>query len=135
MHKQPHFIQKAEEKTAEVNGDKNNERGAGFQREGKRGVDGDHDRKSSNDKKSSNGTGAAVVKPLSMPEQTHSAPESTSAVKTSYNPITHITSEFCLIVVVQWHSINTLIDVHMALVTEGPGFNVYDLLRIYTTIE
>lgn len=92
MHKQPHFIQKAEEKTAEVNGDKSNERGAGFQREGKRGVDGDHDRKSSNDKKSSNGTGAAVVKPLSMPEQTHSAPESTSVVKTSYNPITHITN-------------------------------------------
>ncbi len=109
MHKQPYFTQKSEKKTAEVNGDSgmDNETGAGSQREGKRGVDGDHDRKSPNDKKSSNGTGAAVVKPLSRPEQTHSAPESSSpavspsAVKTSYNPITHMPSEFCLIVVVQ----------------------------------
>ncbi|XP_042601353.1 mitogen-activated protein kinase 15-like [Cyprinus carpio] len=100
MHKQPHFAQKSEEKTAKVNGDsgveKSNETGAGFQREGKRGMDRDHDRKSPNDKKSSNGTGAAVAKPLSRPEQTHSIPETTSpavsptAVKTSYNPITHL---------------------------------------------
>uniref|UniRef100_A0A8C1EZ14 Mitogen-activated protein kinase 15 n=1 Tax=Cyprinus carpio carpio TaxID=630221 RepID=A0A8C1EZ14_CYPCA len=76
-------------------------------REGKHGVDEDHDRKSPKDKKSSNGTGAAVAKPLSRPEQTNSAPESTSpamspsAVITSYNPITHMPSEFCLIVVNQ----------------------------------
>uniref|UniRef100_A0A8C1I925 Mitogen-activated protein kinase 15 n=1 Tax=Cyprinus carpio TaxID=7962 RepID=A0A8C1I925_CYPCA len=109
MHKQPYFAQKSEEKTAKVNGDsgvdKSNETGAGSQREGKRGMDRDHDRKSPNDKKSFNGTGAAVAKPLSRPEQTHSIPGSTSpavspsAVKTSYNPITHLPSEFCLIVV------------------------------------
>uniref|UniRef100_A0A8C2KYI1 Mitogen-activated protein kinase 15 n=1 Tax=Cyprinus carpio TaxID=7962 RepID=A0A8C2KYI1_CYPCA len=108
MQKQPHFRQKSEEKTAEGNGDskmdKSNETGAGFQGEGKHGVDEDHDRKSPKDKKSSNGTGAAVAKPLSRPEQTNSAPESTSpamspsAVITSYNPITHMPSEFCLIV-------------------------------------
>ncbi|KTG39119.1 hypothetical protein cypCar_00010049 [Cyprinus carpio] len=100
MQKQPHFRQKSEEKTAEGNGDskmdKSNETGAGFQGEGKHGVDEDHDRKSPKDKKSSNGTGAAVAKPLSRPEQTNSAPESTSpamspsAVITSYNPITHM---------------------------------------------
>uniref|UniRef100_A0A8C2IRY7 Mitogen-activated protein kinase 15 n=1 Tax=Cyprinus carpio TaxID=7962 RepID=A0A8C2IRY7_CYPCA len=65
MHKQPYFTQKSEEKTAKVNGDsgvdKSNETGAGSQREGKRGMDRDHDRKSPNDKKSSNGTGAAGV--------------------------------------------------------------------------
>uniref|UniRef100_A0A8C1LYX0 Mitogen-activated protein kinase 15 n=1 Tax=Cyprinus carpio TaxID=7962 RepID=A0A8C1LYX0_CYPCA len=82
MQKQPHFRQKSEEKTAEGNGDsemdKSNETGAGFQGEGKHGVDEDHDWKSPKVKKSSNGTGAAVAKPLSRPEQTHSAAESTS---------------------------------------------------------
>uniref|UniRef100_A0A8C2INK7 Mitogen-activated protein kinase 15 n=1 Tax=Cyprinus carpio TaxID=7962 RepID=A0A8C2INK7_CYPCA len=74
---------------------------------------------------SSNGTGAAVAKPLSRPEQTHSIPESTSpavspsAVKTSYNPITHLPSEFCLIVVAQYHSITTLIHSIMCNAHKG----------------
>ncbi|KAK2886892.1 hypothetical protein QQF64_014198 [Cirrhinus molitorella] len=104
MQKQPDFRHKSE-KTAEVNGDslmdKSNGTGAGSQGEGKRAVDGDHNSKSPNDKKSSNGTGAAVAKPLSRPEQTHSAPEnaspavSPSALKTTYNPITHMPN--CLV--------------------------------------
>lgn len=109
IHKQPHFKQKLEEKTREVNGDggmnKSNGKSAGF--DGQGGEDGDHERKSPKDKKSHNGTGPPVGKSLNKPEQTHSSVEnsnpavSPSAVKTSYNPITHIPSEFCLTLTVQ----------------------------------
>lgn len=105
VHKQAHFKQKIEEKTREVNGDsemdKSNESTAG-----KCGADGDHEWKSPEDKKSHNEAGPPVAKALSKPEQTHTLVEnsspavSPSAVKTSYNPITHVPSEFCSILTV-----------------------------------
>lgn len=98
IHKQPHFKQKFEEKTREVNGDsgmdKSKETTAG-----KCGAD----HGSPKDKKSHNGTGAPVAKTLNKPEQTHSSVEnsspavSPSAHKTYYNPITHVPSECYLI--------------------------------------
>ncbi|XP_051991960.1 mitogen-activated protein kinase 15 isoform X1 [Xyrauchen texanus] len=96
MQKQPYFKKKIVE-TTEVNGnsgmDKSKET---FQGEGMHGEEGDNERKSPKDKRSHNGTAPVIAKPLSRPEQTHTAIENTSpavspnAVKKSYNPITHM---------------------------------------------
>ncbi|KAK7138566.1 hypothetical protein R3I93_015869 [Phoxinus phoxinus] len=90
MQKQPHFRPKLEEKTAEVDEDSGLDKRDG---DGKGCVDRDRERKSPSDKKSHNGTGAAVAKPLSRPEQTHDGTGPTlspGAGKPSYNPITHM---------------------------------------------
>ncbi|XP_055076043.2 mitogen-activated protein kinase 15 [Misgurnus anguillicaudatus] len=95
IHKQPHFKQKTKEVSEDSGMDKSNETGAGVHRESKHGEDEHHERKSPKDKKSHNETGSLVAKPLSRPEQINSSAEnngpavSPSAVKTTYNPITH----------------------------------------------
>lgn len=108
MARKARLKQKAEEKpgrdVGENEQDKAKVNDKGCKKVERKEGEGDGDRKLMQHNKDQPGAGAATAKPVSIQDQTQTAigksspAADTSITKTSYNPITHVSSESCVTV-------------------------------------